>query len=230
MDRPVPADTAWLLLVYRLPPQPSSARVSVWRELRRLGALQLQQSCVTLPDLGELAVRLEEVGGRIDTLGGERFLFRLGELPGTEQARLRRAWNDTRAQEYAEIEEECRAKFAKEVEFEIFRDNLTAAEAEELEADLDKIKAWFERVDSRDWFDAPGRAAAEAGIGTSERLLEDFIERVYHRELEEDPSLEPPVDLPWGEVPEGAVVPQPMRLRRPAPSGSPRARRKRAGT
>ncbi len=89
-------------------------------------------------------------------------------------------------------------------------------EAEELEADLDKVKAWFERVRARDWFDAQGRARAADGIASSERLLEDFVERVFHRELEEGPSLEPPVDLPWGEVPETGAASQPVPLRRPA--------------
>ena len=49
-------------------------------------------------------------------------------------------------QEYEEIVEECETKFEREIEFEIFRGNLTAAEAEEIEADLEKIKTWFERV------------------------------------------------------------------------------------
>ncbi len=29
----------WLLLVYRVPTEPSSARSAIWREVRRLGAL-----------------------------------------------------------------------------------------------------------------------------------------------------------------------------------------------
>lgn len=220
----------WQLLVYRLPSQPSSARVAVWRELRRLGALLLQQSCVAVPEVGDLDARLAEVAGRIEALGGDHFRFRLTDLPEADGQRLRAAWNDLRSQEYAEIAEECRTKFAKEVEFEIFRDNLTGAEAEELEADLDKVRAWFGRVGARDWFAAPGRAAAQEGIAASERLLEDFIERVYQRELEDGPSFEPPLDLPWGSVPEdGHPAPLVPLRRRKERRGRPGQERGTAG-
>lgn len=32
----------WLLLVYRVPPEPSASRVGVWRDLKRIGALYLE--------------------------------------------------------------------------------------------------------------------------------------------------------------------------------------------
>lgn len=211
MDRP---RQSWQLLIYRLPTQPSSARVGVWRELRRLGALPLQQSCVAVPEVGDLDRRLAEVGDRIDALGGEYHRFRLTDLSVAEEHRLREAWNALRSQEYAEITEECRMKFAKEVEFEIYRDNLTAAEAEELEADLDKIRSWFERVRARDWFGADGRAETESEIAASILLLDDFVERVFRRESDDGPSLVPPVDVPWGEVPIGQRPGDVVELRR----------------
>ena len=197
----------WRLLIYRLPTNPSSARVGVWRDLRRLGALPLQQSCVVLPDREPLNERLDEIAGRITELGGTPYLFRLADLPEPQASALRSAWSDLRAHEYAEIVEECRSKFIREVEFELFRDNLTAAEAEELEADLDKIRAWFGRVKARDWFDAPNRAEVEGAITECETRLDDFTTKVFERESAEGPSLEAPLDLPWGETTPGDVVP-----------------------
>ncbi len=189
---------AWRLLVYRLPPQPSSTRVAVWREIRRLGAVSLQQSCIVVPEVDGVIERLDAIVARIHASGGTEHQFTLRDLDPAADARLRGEWNALRAQEYAEIVEECETKFRREVEFEIFRDNLTAAEAEELEADLDKIRSWFGRVRARDWFEAPGRPEAESAIVECERLLDDFTERVFHRESKEGPSLVPPVDVPWG--------------------------------
>ena len=34
----------WLLLVYRVPPEPSRLRAAVWRRLKSLGAIYLQNS------------------------------------------------------------------------------------------------------------------------------------------------------------------------------------------
>jgi hypothetical protein len=120
------------------------------------------------------------------------------EVAGDE--RLEAEWNALRRQEYEEIVEECETKFEREIEFEIYRGNLTAGEAEEIEADLEKIRAWFGRVSERDVFGAPSRDRAEAAIARCAGLLEDFERRVYEAESEEGPSLQPPAKLPWGET------------------------------
>jgi hypothetical protein len=189
----------WRLLIYRLPGGESArARVAVWRELRRLGALPLQQGVAAAPELGDLGDRLDGVEARITAEGGTFYRFRLDALSDAERSRLEADWNALREQEYAEIVEECETKFAREIEFEIFRGNLTAGEAEEIEADLDKIKAWYGRIRARDWYQAASRRDAEDAIARSEALLEDFVDRVYRAEAEAGPSLDPPLDLPWG--------------------------------
>jgi hypothetical protein len=39
----------WVLLLYKVPPEPTARRVSVWRKLKRLGALLLQNAVWVLP-------------------------------------------------------------------------------------------------------------------------------------------------------------------------------------
>jgi len=185
----------WHLFVYRLPSKPSSARVAVWRDLRRLGALPLQQAAVALPADHGFEARLDAVEARVTAEGGTSYRF---AVPG--DPRLEAEWNALRGQEYGEIVEECETKFEREIEFEIFRENLTASEAEEIEADLEKIRAWFARVSARDVFGAPGRERAEAAIARCAALLEDFERRVFEAESESGPSLAPPAPLPWGET------------------------------
>jgi hypothetical protein len=185
----------WHLFVYRLPSKPSSARVAVWRDLRRLGALPLQQAVVALPRGRGFEERLDAIEARVAAEGGSSYRFEVAD-----GERLENDWNALRRQEYEEIVEECETKFEREIEFEIYRDNLTASEAEEIEADLEKIRAWFGRVSGRDVFGAPGRERAEAAIARCAQLLEDFERRVFEAESEEGPSLEPPAKLPWGET------------------------------
>jgi hypothetical protein len=199
----------WELLIYRLPTQPSRARVAVWRELRRLGALPLQQGVVALPAIERFRLGLSEIEQRIETEGGASYRFPLTGLQDGQDQRLRLEWNALREQEYAEIIEECETKFAKEVEFEIFRRNFTAGEAEEIEADLEKIKTWYDRVRERDLFDAGNRREAERAIAYCGRLLDGFLERVYRFEqIEGGPVLEPPIDIPWGEIGDIAAAPE----------------------
>jgi hypothetical protein len=215
--------TAWNLFVYRLPLQPSRARVGVWRALRRLGSLPIGQSILALPDLGDLDEQLDTIEARIAEDGGTSWRFRLDSLPEEMEQRLQSEWNALRGQEFAEIVEECRTKFNREIEFEIFRGNLTAAEAEEIEADLDKIKAWFQRISERDWFEAPSRADAEAEIAASEALYNDFAEKVYLAETTEGLHTDAPLDIPWGttSVEELTVVPDKPTKKRKAPKNRP---------
>ena len=214
----VPDDVAWQLFIYRLPQTPSRARVAVWRELRRLGALPLQQAVAALPELGDLGAALDSIERRVMSEGGSVYRFVLDNLCPEQQARLRAEWNRLRAQEFAEIVEECETKFTREVEFELFRDNLTAGEAEEIEADLEKMRGWFERVAARDWFDAPRRREAEAAIAACAQLLDDFVERVYLREAANGPALEPPARLAWGDL--ARAVDEPGALRHEPTDGA----------
>ena len=174
-------------------------RVAVWRELRRIGALPLQQAVVALPEEGGLSDQLDAIAERVRNQGGVVYRFPLAGLSEDDRLRLEEEWNALRTQEYEEIVEECQTKFEREIEFEIFRENLTAAEAEEIEADLEKIKTWFERVRARDVFAVSARESAETAIAKCERLLEDFVQRVYDAETEHGPSLQPPADTEWSE-------------------------------
>src|SRR5689334_18930133 len=45
----------WLLLHYKLPTRPSVLRVYIWRKLKRLGAILLQEAIWVLPDLPRTA-------------------------------------------------------------------------------------------------------------------------------------------------------------------------------
>jgi Asp-tRNA(Asn)/Glu-tRNA(Gln) amidotransferase A subunit family amidase len=170
-----------MVFVYRVPAEPSSTRVSVWRDLKRIGALYLQQCVCVLPERPDLRAALTAVRDKIQRLGGSVNLFDVPRLSEADAAALVAGFRGLVAQQYAEIVEECETKFVKEIEFEHFRQNYTFAEAEEIEQDLDKIRRWFERVQTRDWFDAAARSDVEAWIGRCEVLLTEFFDIVHAR-------------------------------------------------
>jgi hypothetical protein len=69
--RPVPGDHEWALLMYRLPREPSTPRISVWRRLRRLGVAQLLDGVVALPADARTREQLEWVAAEVLDAGGE---------------------------------------------------------------------------------------------------------------------------------------------------------------
>ena len=176
------APLSWRVLIHRVPTEPASKRVAVWRDLKRLGALYLQQCACIFPDIPGVTEEVNQVAAKIPALGGETFLLDVPKLQPEDEARIIEAFRTQRASEYAEIIEECETKFVKEIEFERFRHNYTFEEAEEIEQDLEKIRRWCLRIVERDWFAAPRRAEAEAWIDKCQLLLEAFEHDVYERD------------------------------------------------
>jgi hypothetical protein len=169
----------YYLLIYQVPSKPSAARVGVWRELKRLGVLYLQQSVCIIPNVRAMRAHLERITARITTLGGDYHLLPIRALPAEEEAKIIEGFIAQSNAQYEEIIENCEVNFAKEIEFEIFRQNFTYAEAEEIRQDLDKIRRWYDRVVERDWFAATRREEALGWIGRCEELLEGFEEKVF---------------------------------------------------
>jgi hypothetical protein len=194
-------EQAWILVVYRVPTEPASRRVAIWRDLKRLGALYLQQCVCILPRLQPAQGELERIIAKIPTLGGEYTRFDIPTMPAADTEKIIAAFRALRDKEYAEIVEECATKFVKEIEFEHFRQNYTFEEAEEIGQDLEKIRRWFARISERDWFAAPGRAAVEAWIARCQELLNDFEQTVYRHNGDDDPqqeiTLDPLVIVPY---------------------------------
>jgi len=169
----------FVVLVYRMPPAPNAARVAVWRQLKKVGAIYLQQSVCIFPDSAAVKADLQPVLEKITASKGEFHLLPVGRITAEETDKLVSQFVDQTARHYAEIVENCEVNFQKEIEFETFRKNFTYEEAEEIRAEYEKIAEWFERVRRRDWFNAPNRKEAESWIRRCRQLLEGFEARVF---------------------------------------------------
>ncbi|HEX9866145.1 MAG TPA: Chromate resistance protein ChrB [Acidimicrobiia bacterium] len=174
-------DPRWLLLAYKVPSEPSSHRIGIWRELKRLGAYYPQQAVCILPGRQAIREQVAAIRDRIAAMDGTDTYLEIPSLPGDQDAALVEAFLELAAKEYAEIVEECESKFVKEIEFERFRDNYTFEEAEEIRQDLDKIRRWYDDVTARDWFDSPTREEAAGWVKRCEALLDAFEADVYAR-------------------------------------------------
>lgn len=174
------------MLIYRVPTESSRARVAVWRDLKRLGGLYVQQAVCVLPDRDHLRESLDRVRERITELGGSSIFLELRDVGEDAQRQFVDGFRANSAKEYAEIVEECDTKFVKEIEFERFRENYTFEEAEEIRQDLEKLRRWLDRVEERDWMGADGREDARGRVAACEELLEQFEADVYERQAGTD--------------------------------------------
>ncbi len=63
--------TRWVLLTYRLPREPSTPRILLWRQLRRLGVAQVADGVVALPLDARTREQLEWLAEEVVEAGGE---------------------------------------------------------------------------------------------------------------------------------------------------------------
>jgi hypothetical protein len=194
----------YLVLIYQVPSLPTAARVGVWRELKRLGALYLQQSVCIVPTVAPMRANLDKIAARVTALGGDFHLLPIRYLPPQEESKIAEGFMAQSNTQYEEIIENCEVNFSKEIEFETFRQNFSYAEAEEIRHDLDKIRSWFDRVVERDWFGASKREEALKWIERCEELLQGFEEKVFAVQAADEAALSGP-DRP---------LPRPVPLRR----------------
>jgi hypothetical protein len=170
----------WLLLTYRLPADRSSARVAVWREVRRAGALQLQKSVVAFPDTDEFRIGLARVRAAVGDVGGTSFALRADALDRADEVRLVEAWNEARAAEYAELTSECE-KLVAEIDKEFAKEKFTLAELDEEEAELEKLSAWHERIAARDVHGSEGSSDAEDALERAAEQVARYSAAVFDR-------------------------------------------------
>lgn len=170
----------WLLITYRLPAERSSARVAVWREVRRSGALQLQNSVAVFPDTDEFRVAVTRVRAAVGEVGGTVVAFRTEPLGAEDESRLRAAWNEARAEEYAELADESE-KLVAEIDKEFRKEKFTLAELDEEEAELEKLRSWHGRILARDVHGSEGAAEAGAALDRAAQALARYTEAVFDR-------------------------------------------------
>lgn len=74
----------WLLLHYKLPNKPSALRVYVWRKLKRLGAILLQDAVWALPDLPRTAEQIQWLTAEIQEMGGSAYCWKASTIFGED--------------------------------------------------------------------------------------------------------------------------------------------------
>jgi hypothetical protein len=175
------AGAGWLLLIYRVPPEPTRLRSTVWRRIKSLGAIYLQNSVAALPVSTANERAFRKLRREITDMAGTAMLMSCSVLAG--EAEVRAAFQAARNDEYEEIVDKCQ-DFLAGVQKEYDANHFTYAELEENEVDLVKLKSWFAKIIDRDAFGASGRGACETFLDKCEQSLEAYAARVYAEEAE----------------------------------------------
>jgi hypothetical protein len=168
----------WIVLLYRVPAEPSRHRVAVWRELRRAGAVSLGQSAWLAPAAPAFADGVARAVRLVEAAGGEAVLLDASGRRPADAGRLAEVYTAAREAEWVEFLAEC-GKYLAELDAEVAKAKLTLAELDEEEHSLERLRRWHRELRLRDVLGAPSAAAADRRLKECEAKLEDYTQRVF---------------------------------------------------
>jgi Protein ChrB, N-terminal len=174
----------WLMISASTAGAAGTLRVQVWRKLRSLGALYLQQSVCLLPAREDVERQVRRLTDRIHQQGGSVRVLRMRFADPVQEQSVVEEFNAARDAEYAEVLERIPA-LREELVQERARGRATYAEVEESEADLERFRSWLAKIAARDYFAAPGGQAARRAVEGAAADLEDFEREALQAEASE---------------------------------------------
>ena len=148
---------SWLLLLFSLPAGKKTERVSVWRRLKKSGAIQLTTSTYVLPDQPALYEIFQWLAKQIRDAGGEATLIRAQEIEGLSNEKLVQSFNSAREAEYREIGAALRQALQRRRK----KDDSNDA--------VEKLKKQFRTIREVDFFDAPRGREVEVLLRRAEQ-------------------------------------------------------------
>lgn len=156
MDRRTP----WVLLAYRLPREPSTPRITLWRQLRRLGVGQIADGVVALPLDARTRERFDWLAQEVIENGGEATVWLAEPGSAAQERALAAEMAATVAADYAQVVDEA---MAQAYEPETVRRRTVA-----------RLRRELRRIGSRDYFSGPIAERARAAVDA----LGDSLEAV----------------------------------------------------
>lgn len=168
----------WLLLTYKVPAEPSAKRLALWRRLKSLGAVYLQNGVCLLPKTDEHVRRLKVLENDIATMEGDCVLLETIALDRQQEEKVISRFKADRDDQYQELLGRCQG-FEAEIAKEIAIQKFTYAELDEEETDLKKLENWYEKIRKLDFYDAPLAATAQARLRDCKALLDHYAQMVY---------------------------------------------------
>jgi hypothetical protein len=145
MSTALAKESGWVLLLYAMPKGHNSLRVSLWRKLKRTGAVSLNTSASLLPDTTENFEKFQWLAKQLTDGGGTGNLIRTPQVEGLSRAQLVARFNGARAEDYDEIVQELTALLRAK----------RKRNPEAFDANLQRLRGRIAEVQEIDFFDCP---------------------------------------------------------------------------
>ena len=173
------ATMSWLLLTYKVPPEPAAKRIALWRRLKGMGAVYLQNGVCLLPKTDDHARRLKMLENDIGAMGGDAVILETIALDRSQDDKVVGRFKADRDEAYREFIDKC-DDFEAEIAKETAAEHFTYAELEENDVDLKKLQGWLEKIGKLDFYGAALASEAAERLKQCEGLLDAYAQRVFN--------------------------------------------------
>jgi len=154
-------NSTWLLLLYGLPARGNTARVTLWRRLKKYGAIPLKTSAYVLPDQPEHYERFQWLATEIRESGGEATLIRVAQIEGVDDQQIIQKFNEARAEDYKEVSQACQVSL-----------NCRKKRKEaDLAVEFGKQQRRFREIRGVDYFNSPAAYDAQISLQRLQRIF-----------------------------------------------------------
>jgi hypothetical protein len=170
---------SWLLLTYKVPPEPASKRIALWRRLKGLGAAYLQNGVCLLPKTDDHVRRLKMLENDVAEMGGEAVILETVALDKAQEEKVVARFKADRDDAYREFIDKC-DDFEGEIAKETAVEHFTYAELEENDVDMKKLQGWLAKIAKLDFYGGVLAAEAAKRLKQCEVLLDGYAQRVFN--------------------------------------------------
>ena len=101
------ASPSWLLLTYKVPPEPAAKRIALWRRLKGMGAVYLQNGVCLLPKTDDHVRRLKMLENDVAEMGGEAVILETVALDRAQEDKVVARFKSDRDEQYREFIGRC---------------------------------------------------------------------------------------------------------------------------
>ncbi|GII06070.1 Chromate resistance protein ChrB [Planobispora takensis] len=140
----------WVLLAYRIPRQPSTLRITIWRKLDRLGVARLGDGLVALPADARTREQLEWIAEEIGEMGGSTTIWLADPGSAAQEQAIADGMRRARTAEYQAVIVQAQAA--------------GRARPGERARTAKRLQAGLRRIGRRDFFPPAERDAAHLAV------------------------------------------------------------------
>lgn len=156
-----------MLLSYRLPREPSTPRITLWRKLKKLGVAQLADGVAALPADARTREQLEWLAEEVAESGGQAGVWLARPSTASQERGLAAQIAQARAAEYSELESAAASA--------------TVLSAAGRAAAVTRLRTQWRQITRRDFFPPPERGRARIAL----QALAETTEKMAGNEAEE---------------------------------------------